>query len=187
MPLDALPWKVLVRVAEIPDAGLHRKLEASSADLSAIAAIADLRSLSTLKGEFDLKATTGGRVIVTGRVQAKVEQTCVVTLDPVETTVDEDVDAVYAELPDDAPPVRGPHDPDDETAEPPERIINGTIDLGALATEFMILGLDPYPRKPGVSFEASVEPDDPEDHPFAALSALKKPQSPKKPKKSNGK
>lgn len=65
MPLDALPWKVLVRVAEILDAGLHRKLEAFSRP-SAIAAIADLRSLSTLKAEFDPKATTGGRVIVTG-------------------------------------------------------------------------------------------------------------------------
>ena len=32
----------------------------------------------------------------------------------------------------------------------PDPIVDGKIDLGALAAEFMILGLDPYPRKPGV-------------------------------------
>lgn len=187
MPLDSLPWKLLVRVAEIPDSGLHKKLEASAADRSAIAAVADLRSLSKLEATFDLKAASGDRVIVTGRVHALAEQTCVVTLDPVETSVEEEVDVVFAELPEDASPARGPHDPDDETEEPPEAIVNGAIDLGALATEFLILGLDPYPRKPGVSFDTPPEPDDPQDHPFAALAALKKSSPSKKPRKSKGK
>ena len=29
------------------------------------------------------------------------------------------------------------------------------IDLGALAAEFLALGLDPYPRKPGVAFDGA--------------------------------
>ena len=37
---------------------------------------------------------------------------------------------------------------DDE--DEPDPIIDGKIDLGALAAEFFALGLDPYPRKPGV-------------------------------------
>ena len=46
------------------------------------------------------------------------------------------------------------------------------LDLGAIATEFLILGIDPYPRKAGVEFAPpAVENDDP--HPFAALAALK--------------
>ena len=28
------------------------------------------------------------------------------------------------------------------------------VDLGAVATEFLLLGIDPYPRKPGAVFEA---------------------------------
>lgn len=187
MPLDALPWKVLVRIGEIPDAGLHWTLEASAADRSAIAAVADLHSLSKLEASFDLKPSSGGRVIVTGKVRAQAEQTCVVTLDPVETTVVEDVDVVFAEIAENAPPARGPHDPEDETEEPPEPIVNGAIDLGALATEFFFLGLDPYPRKPGVLFDKPVETDDPQDHPFAALAGLKQQKPPKKPKKSNDK
>jgi pimeloyl-ACP methyl ester carboxylesterase len=34
----------------------------------------------------------------------------------------------------------------------PDPIIDGAVDLGGLAVEFMILALDPYPRKPGVEF-----------------------------------
>ncbi len=37
--------------------------------------------------------------------------------------------------------------------DPPDPIIDGKIDLGALAAEFFALGLDPYPRKPGVAVD----------------------------------
>ena len=50
---------------------------------------------------------------------------------------------------------------------------DGVIDLGAVATEFLILGIDPYPRKPGVQFEAPTAAE-PGGHPFAALAALTK-------------
>jgi hypothetical protein len=39
--------------------------------------------------------------------------------------------------------------------------------------EFLILGIDPYPRKPDAVFDAPVV-GDPKSHPFAALAALKK-------------
>ncbi len=34
------------------------------------------------------------------------------------------------------------------------RCADGTVDLGAIATEFFLLGIDPYPRKEGAEFEA---------------------------------
>ena len=48
-----------------------------------------------------------------------------------------------------------------------------SVDLGAVATEFLLLGIDPYPRKPGAVFDAPAT-GDPAGHPFAALAALKK-------------
>ena len=57
--------------------------------------------------------------------------------------------------------------------EPPEPLIGGKLDLGAIATEFLILGIDPYPRKPGAQFSPP-KADDAGAHPFAALEALKK-------------
>ena len=57
----------------------------------------------------------------------------------------------------------------------PEPLVGNAIDLGAIATEFLILGLDPYPRKPDVVFETPPAGDEPA-HPFAALAGLKKGQ-----------
>ena len=54
-----------------------------------------------------------------------------------------------------------------------KRSRDGAVDLGAIATEFLLLGIDPYPRKPGAVFEAPPA-GDPASHPFAALAALKK-------------
>ena len=39
--------------------------------------------------------------------------------------------------------------------EEPEPLIGNSVDLGLLATEFLILGIDPYPRKPDAAFEAA--------------------------------
>ena len=60
-----------------------------------------------------------------------------------------------------------------ETWNEPEPLIGGTVDLGALATEFLILGLDPYPRKPGATFQPPGNASS-DEGPFAALGKLKK-------------
>ena len=60
-----------------------------------------------------------------------------------------------------------------EEVDPPDPIIDGKIDLGALLVEFVALGLDPFPRKPGVVFDFKDEADVIE-HPMAALARLKR-------------
>ena len=55
-------------------------------------------------------------------------------------------------------------------------ILDGRIDLGVLAAEFLALGLDPYPRKPGADFAAPAEADISTDSPFAALRQLARPR-----------
>jgi hypothetical protein len=56
--------------------------------------------------------------------------------------------------------------------DPPDPIENGTIDLGALAAEFLALGLDPYPRKPGAEFAPISDPQDVAERPFDVLKKL---------------
>ena len=58
-------------------------------------------------------------------------------------------------------------------ADAPDPIVDGKIDLGALAAEFLALGLDPYPRKPGAEF-APPAADEPPDSPFDALAKIAK-------------
>ncbi|MCA6120693.1 DUF177 domain-containing protein [Bradyrhizobium sp. WSM 1704] len=170
------PWRVLVNVAQIPETGLHREIEADAAARRAMAAIAELREVISARAAFDVQPKRDGSYHVTGRVQARIGQTCVVTLDPIENDIDEDIDVVFAppeQIPQMADLVDDAEDSDEDTPDPPEPIVGGFIDLGRLATDALFLGVDPYPRKPDAVFEQKLEAPDPEDHPFAALKALK--------------
>ena len=86
---SADPWRVPVVVAQIPDTGLHRAFEASDATRAAMADLADLREVTSASASFDLTLKSGGRVHVTGEVRARIGQTCVVTLDPIENEINE--------------------------------------------------------------------------------------------------
>jgi hypothetical protein len=182
------PWSVPVTVAQIPDTGLHCDIEADPAVRDAMAAVAGLRGILSASASLDVTPKGGGRVHVAGRVRARIGQTCVVTLDPIENDIDEPVDLIFAppdQIPELADLVDEVADSDTEIPDPPEPIVNGVIDLGRLATDAVFLAIDPYPRKPDAVFEPPVVPEDPEDHPFAALKALQvdgKPPRPKKPK-----
>jgi uncharacterized metal-binding protein YceD (DUF177 family) len=182
-PYQRDPWRAApVIVAQIPEAGLHREIEADAAARQAMAEIGGLREVVSARAAFDLTLGSDGRVHVTGRVTARVGQDCVVTLDPVENEIDEPVDLIFApseQIPQLADLVDDDLDDDAEVPDPPEPIVNGQIELGRIATDALFLGIDPYPRKEGAVFEAGVEADDPEAHPFAALKALQ-PQVSKK-------
>jgi hypothetical protein len=170
------PWSVPVVVAQIPDTGLHRELEANAGERQALAELGGLREVKSADASLDLTLMREGRVHVIGRVKARIGQTCVVTLDPIENDIDEAIDLIFAppeqipalaDLADDAA------ESDAEIPDPPEPIMGGTIDLGRLATDALLLGVDPYPRKPGAIFEPPAVSADPEDHPFAALKVLR--------------
>jgi hypothetical protein len=186
-----VPWHATVAVADIPESGLHREISANEGERRAIAELAGLRELPRLGASFDLAHAADGRVHVSGRVSAEAGQTCVVTLEPLTNEIDEAVDVMFSPDAGQAAVTPAQSDQDDEDVtlaeDPPEPIVNGQIDLGALAAEFLILGLDPYPRKEGAVFEPVIAPTDPADHPFAALGSLKRPESPGKPRKSKGK
>jgi Large ribosomal RNA subunit accumulation protein YceD len=181
------PWSVPVAVVQIPDTGLHRDIEAGPATREAMAADGGLREVLSASASLDVTPIRGGRVHVAGRVRARIGQTCVVTLDPIESDIDEPIDLIFAppeQIPELADFVDAAAESEGEIPDPPEPIVNGMIDLGRLATDALFLGIDPYPRKPDAVFEPPAVAEDPEDHPFAALKALRldaKPPAPKKP------
>ena len=106
-------------------------------------------------------------------LEADFVQTCVVTLEPIDSDIEEQVDLVF--VPQAAASPVGAVDADIENVadDLPEALIDGTVDLGAIAVEFFLLGINPYPRKPGAVFEAPPAGND-AAHPFAALATLQK-------------
>lgn len=157
----SVPWSVPVAVEKIPDSGLHIEIEAPAATRAALAELAAVRELPQLAAVFDL-TRQGEGVHVAGQVSGRVGQSCVVTLEPIESPVDEAVDLRFA------PQAKIPKSDTD-----PEPLVGGIVDLGAIATEFLILGIDPYPRKPDAKFTPPKSEDD-GTHPFSGLEALKK-------------
>jgi hypothetical protein len=174
------PWSATIRLEEIGDTGRHVELEASAAVRAALAQPAGVDAIERLVACFDLTRRGRERLHVSGEVSGTVRQTCVVTLEPVINEVNEPIDLTFA-------PLREPADestkidldaaaPDDEV----EPLMGHAVDLGLVATEFFILGIDPYPRKPGAAFDAPKPGPDPESRPFAQLAALQKNSTVKK-------
>jgi hypothetical protein len=173
---DAPPFSRPFRVDALPADGLTQTIEAGPDERAALAALDRLPAIGSLTATFVVRRSGRG-VRVTGDVHAELTQVCVVSLEPFAATVDEPVDVRFAPAEDAGPPRRG-GDGGDEVVEvggedPPDPIVDGKIDLGALAAEFFSLGLDPYPHKPGVAFDPP-EPQGGKDSPFAALGELTK-------------
>ncbi len=182
--IDESFWSSKIAIAQIPDGGLHVNIEADPAACAAMASAAKIRSIANASASFDIKPASRETFHVTGLVKGQVGQDCVVTLEPIESAIEESFDVMFEPTGDTSsrepakgtsakgrtPPVA---DDGEEEPDPPEPIVNGQIDLGRLAQDFLFLGIDPYPRKPGVVFDVPQAPPDPEDHPFAALKALK--------------
>ncbi|HEY6255171.1 MAG TPA: DUF177 domain-containing protein [Xanthobacteraceae bacterium] len=170
------PWSVPVSVDDVPETGRRFVLAADETVRAAIAKAADLRALRRLEATFDLTRHGSGGLHVTGRVSATVGQVCVVTLDPLENEVEESIDLIFVPgatpAAGDTPPGRVLEVSSDEEPET-EPLLNDTVDLGAVATEFLLLGIDPYPRKPQAVF-AAPPTEDQAEHPFAALANLRK-------------
>lgn len=174
-PVSAPPWSAAVTVAEVPETGRRLDLAADAGAREAIAKAAGVVALPRLEADFDLTRLEPDGLRVSGRVSATVVQNCVVTLEPIESRIEETVDLVFTPEATAAADAAGLQSVDAD--DPPEMLRDGMIDLGAVATEFLLLGIDPYPRKPGAVFDAPPA-GDPASHPFAALAALKKGDNP---------
>jgi hypothetical protein len=171
--LDPRLWSVPVALADVPETGRQIDLTADEHTRGALAAALGLRALPRLAATFAVNRRGRDGLHMVGEVSAIVGQTCVVTLEPIERKLAEPVDLVF-EPPRAGEGASGPAEGEKEADEGPEPLHGGVVDLGAVATEFLILGIDPYPRKPGAAFDAPpAGPDAAADHPFAALEALK--------------
>ncbi len=169
------PWSIPVRLADVDRGVIHLKPEADAATLVRIADSIGVDAVKSLTAEATLKPWLDG-VELTGHVAAVVTQTCGVTLDAFDSTIETrfTLKALVAGSPN-APQAQGPAlviDPDEE--DPPEILEGDVIDVGDWLVEHLALEVDQFPRKPDAVFE---QPGGVEViSPFAALAALKGPK-----------
>lgn len=175
---DSLPLRRPIRVESITLRPVAVELVAEQSDLSAIAVYLGVASVEALKASYSL-SRNGERVKLEGMIKAGLHQNCVVTLDPFPVELKVPIKLDFAPEEEIAAMARPSEDDEIDIEvllneeEPPEPIVDGMIELGAVTLEFLALSLDPYPRKPGVAF-AEPAPETSVESPFAALLKLKR-------------
>jgi uncharacterized protein len=165
-----------VSVRQIPETGRHFKLEADAGERQAVAEALGIVEVEELVAELDLRPIGSDSFAVTGTLAATVVQTDVVTLEPVRQHIEEAIDLTLVPAESGSPSRRRTDDsePGDELGDR-DVYQGGQIDLGPIVFEHLALGLDPYPRSPGVEFSGHVEDkQEKPDSPFAALANLKR-------------
>lgn len=163
------------RIDDIPDKGLRKRIEAEPSERKAMAAALDIPRLDSLVFTFTLKPAAARRIKLDGRLAARAVQSCVVTLDPVESQVDEHIETEFWPA-DDVADLEKHADVQTLTVPPegPEPVHGGVMDLGQLAYEHLAGALDPFPRKDGATLEwKEGEEDDDSSNPFSVLADLK--------------
>jgi uncharacterized metal-binding protein YceD (DUF177 family) len=174
----ALPiWSA--RIGDLPAAGRTLEIDATPAERRAIAAAYGVKDIESFQARLTLQPRADGGARLSGRLKARLTQTCVVSLRPVAAVIDEEFTRTFlpaARIEPMEPERRGGRKARAELVfdledEPPEPLHGEAIDLAAVLLEEFALALDPYPRHPEAILEGATEAGDRrrEDSPFAVL------------------
>lgn len=166
-----LDWTV--ETASLAESKTPVAFDANEAERLEMARVLDVASIENVTFKGTVRRLRKDRFHVEGVLTAHLTQLCVVTLDPIESEVREDVSQHF--WPIDQLPKPGPDeevDPFDTSA--PEPVRSGKLELGQLLYEIISAQIDPYPRKEGEELgEVSAgDGDDDAANPFSVLKNL---------------
>ena len=129
----------IVKLEELKDIPLLLQVSADESETLALSKRFNLVELSYLNASIAMTWVNTDKVLsVVGSFQASVTQNCVVTLDPVEVKISEQLSLLFAR------DIGVSAENDDlDSAEP---LMGDHVDLGEIIAEELSLSLDPYPR-----------------------------------------
>lgn len=166
------PFAQALRIDTVRD-GARLDVTADEPARAAIAERLGLTRLDRLEAHVVLERD-GSNILAKGRVIASLDQSCVITGEPVAAHVDEPFEVKF--IPE--PAVASPDEEIELAAEDCDTMFHdgATIDLGAAVADSLALALDPYPRSSAAAAalkEAGVM-SEAEAGPFAVLAKLKR-------------
>ncbi len=165
-------------------------IEASEEELEDLARRLGVEAVKSAAADLVLTREKGGhKIYISGRFSAVLTQNCVVTLEPFDITLSEEMEGWFGDKESAVSFVAAKHERDAvkargeieilEEKDDPESIVSGLIDLGEFVTQHISLSIPPYPHKDGVQYEygdeqAEVGRDSPlRKNPFEALKDWK--------------
>ena len=168
---DVSPVSFKVFVTRLPQKGMPVVIDADAGQRAALASAHELVSVERFHAKLHVAPWKRNGVKVSGHVEAEITQECGVTLEPLQATIEEEVEGLFlpagSKLGREGFETSGEIHIDAEGPDSPETFTGDMIDVGALAEQFFGLAIDPYPRKPGATLapgdrsEVSVQPEGP--------------------------
>lgn len=168
-------FDAIVRIDKLPASGRSLDVDADEGERAAIAEAMGIVAVQMFRAHLSIVPFRGG-LRAEGWLKARVTQESVVSFEPVDQEIAEDIDRVFLPAPRQdkvpAPNAEVFVDLDDEDF--PDHIDGPEVDLSALLLETLALALDPYPRREGETLESSgLAPKEKPSGPFADLARLK--------------
>ena len=166
------PLQHFFELGGLSQAGAEVTVKAKAAELPGLAEWAGVDSVRQFAATVSLRRLSQSRFNFEADLTVDVVQSCVVTLEPVESRISRHI-IRELQLAPRLPPEAGELTLSAGDDDVPETIASLDYDLAAPLLEEYVLAIDPYPRKAGVAFAVPAAPEAPQSSPFAVLKALK--------------
>ncbi len=164
-----------LEVADLEHGEVVKELTATADELVALQKRFDVETLEAVSAKLTVSPEAGGTVKVEGRVRASLSQLCVVSLEPIDELVDEEISVTY--LPPGTEEPSGAEAGELGSEADFEEFDGVVIELGELTAQQIAAAMNPYPRKEGVEFGNQGQLGDnaaeERENPFAVLQKLK--------------
>ncbi len=167
------PFSYPFDLSSLSERGGEVSFEIPAAAREAIAVLFEIDGIDAVSAVLRLARESTNEYVVEGSFRANVLQTCIVTLEPVRSSLSGEFTRRYRTVPQsrlrkiasDLEMVAG----DDEI----ETLKGSSLDLAVPVLEELSLAIDPYPRAPGAEFIGGGDDEPQEENPFAVLQKLK--------------
>ncbi|UTO29127.1 DUF177 domain-containing protein [Bartonella harrusi] len=174
----ALAYPISVR--SLPAKGIKVSICTNQQECAHLAKNHDLVEVKSCEGKFHIFPWKKRGIRIKGLLRARIIQLCVITLEPLENILRENIEVVL--LPENSNLIK-PKIPEDtqelfldaEGMDPPEVFYGDKIDIGTIMEEFFELSINRYPRKEGVEMHMieNLEKVEQKLSPFSVLKSWK--------------
>ncbi len=171
---DDMTLDYVIRVDDVPPTGRDAAFEVPEEIRAALTQRFGVRNLDALKVDARLVPLDKECLHVTGTVMGRIEQICVITLEPIWTDISQSFSAEFQPksmvakfvIPD-----------DDFETDLPETLQDGGANIGELAMQVFAMEIPNYPRQEGVAFDAGAAGAESPVSPFSVLADFHKAKS----------
>ena len=166
------PLSSIYDLTDLSDSGAEIAVAANAGQRASLAEWGGVDAVDRFEATVDLRRLSANRFVFEALLDARIVQSCVVTLEPVRSHLERSVSRELRLVRRDERRRRQHPSIDVVEEEGPEEIESPFYDLTAPLLEEFVLAIDPYPRASGVVFELPVSVE-PAESPFGVLKGLK--------------